>query len=175
MRAVVIFESMFGNTETIARSIASGLSSTMTVDVEEVGAAPTSIPVDVDLVVVGGPTHAFGMSRRRTREDAGRRDSDVVSRGNGIREWASSLPNGHAGLVGATFDTKVLKPRLPGSAARGAEKLLRRHGIETTVHPESFFVTDMKGPLVEGETERARKWGEQLGRKVSARSRTGTS
>ena len=69
-RALVIFESMFGNTRTIAEAVAVGLPSRFVTELTEVSVAPTTIPEDVSLVVVGGPTHAFGLTRPRTREDA---------------------------------------------------------------------------------------------------------
>jgi len=59
-RALVIFESMFGNTRKIAEAMADGLTSRFVTDLIEVGLAPTRIAEDVSLVVVGGPTHAFG-------------------------------------------------------------------------------------------------------------------
>ena len=70
MRALVVFESMFGNTEKIAAAIGEGLATRMPVDVVEVGIAPLDIDADTVLLVVGGPTHAFGMSRPQTRQDA---------------------------------------------------------------------------------------------------------
>ena len=60
MRALVVFESMFGDTETIARAVADGLSDAIRVDIVDVATAPR-VDADVDLLVVGGPTHAFGM------------------------------------------------------------------------------------------------------------------
>jgi flavorubredoxin len=79
-RALVVFESMFGNTEAIAHAVADGLRSTMDVDVVEVGAAPASPADDVDLLVVGGPTHAFGLTRPSTRQDAARQAGHAVGR-----------------------------------------------------------------------------------------------
>jgi len=69
-RALVIFESMFGNTRMIAEAVAEGLASRFVTDLIEVSLAPARIPDDVSLVVVGGPTHAFGLTRPRTRADA---------------------------------------------------------------------------------------------------------
>ena len=81
-RAMVIFESMFGNTREIADAVAEGLSSSLSTVILEVGAAPAVLPDDVDLIVVGGPTHAFGLSRPGTRENAIRQAGGrVVSEG----------------------------------------------------------------------------------------------
>jgi Flavodoxin len=162
MRAVIVYESMFGNTETVARAIGQGLEPFADVRVVEVGEVPAELD-GVDLLVVGGPTHAFGMSRASTRQDAERQaDGPVVSRRQGIREWLPALPPS-AGVAAAAFDTRVAKVRrLPGSAARGAAKLLRRHRYAMVAPPESFYVDDVTGPLLQGELDRARVWGSTL-------------
>jgi hypothetical protein len=128
-----------------------------------VSAAPTTLR-DVDLLVAGGPTHAFGLSRRSTRESAGQEAADgLVSSGNGLREWLDTVHDDAATTLTATFDTRVSRPPVPGSAARAASRRLRRIGFRRADGPKSFYVTGMIGPLVEGETERARRWGAQLG------------
>ncbi len=168
LKALVVYESMFGNTEKVARAVADGLGGHLDVDVVEVGKAPSPLWEPVDLVVVGGPTHAFSMTRQNTREDAKRQGAASGDAGFGIREWIDKLQEGpHAEKV-ATFDTRVTKVRhLPGSAAKSAAKGLRRHGYSTVAKPESFFVDDVSGPLVDGELERARAWGEQLAAAVA--------
>jgi hypothetical protein len=136
----------------------------MSVDLEEVGSAATDVADDVGLLVVGGPTHAFGLSRERTRESAVvQAAGDVVSAGEGLREWLGAVTGGTRAIAAAAFDTRIDKPRMPGSAAHGAEKRLRRLGFRVLVPAASFYVTDTSGPLVEGELERARRWGELLG------------
>ena len=70
MRTLVVYESMFGNTQAIAHAIADGLSLHHDVTLEEVGLAPERLDDDIVLLVVGGPTHALGMSRPETRADA---------------------------------------------------------------------------------------------------------
>jgi flavodoxin len=60
-RALVVYESMFGNTEAIAHAIAEGLSPHLSVELVEVSAAPITLR-DVDLLVTGAPTHAFGLT-----------------------------------------------------------------------------------------------------------------
>jgi hypothetical protein len=164
MRARVVYESMFGNTQAIAQAVADGLAASMSVDLEEVGTAATDVASDLDLLVVGGPTHAFGMSRERTRESAVIQTAgDVVSAGEGLREWLGAVNGGSRGVAAAAFDTRIDKPRMPGSAAHGAEKRQRRLGFRVLVPAASFYVTDTSGPLVDGERERARRWGELLG------------
>lgn len=161
--ALVVFESMFGNTQQIAEAVVKGLSSHIPTAILEVGTAPDVLTDDVELLVVGGPTHAFGMSRPRTREDATRQaGGHVVSERNGLREWLTSLERRTGNVAAAAFDTRIDKPRVPGSAARGAEKRLEKLGFRITAPSESFYVTGVAGPLVEGETERAHRWGQEL-------------
>jgi hypothetical protein len=172
MQALVVFESMFGNTQRIAEAVAEGLSTAMGVDAVEVGAAPTEM-AGVELLVVGGPTQAFGMSRAGTRQAAAKQaDPRLVSLGRGLREWLDAIRGGGANVAAAAFDTRFDKPRwLTGSAARAAEKRLCRLGFRIVVPSASFFVTGTKGPLSDGELERARRWGEKLGSAVSRETR----
>ncbi|WP_430867460.1 flavodoxin family protein [Demequina aurantiaca] len=163
MKALVVYESMWGNTAQIAQAIATGLSDSASVEVLEMSIAPASPAYNVDLVVVGGPTHTFSMSRPDTRYEAVKLGASNTTPSPGIREWIAELPSTHAGVLVATFDTRVAKTRrLPGSAARKAGKLLSHLGYEAVVAPEGFFVAGVEGPLVEGEFERARSWGAQL-------------
>lgn len=163
MRAVVVFESMFGNTRTIAEAVADGLSTVLPVDLVEVGTAPEVVAEDVALLVVGGPTHAFGMSRPDTRRTAlGQAGRDFAWARTGLREWLARLRCTLAGTAVATFDTRIRQPRLPGSAARAAERRLRRRGFRVVTRAESFYVNGTAGPLLDGETQRARVWGEQV-------------
>jgi hypothetical protein len=165
MRAVIVYESMFGNTKEIALAIAKGLATGLEADVLEVGEATGQPGDDVGLLVVGGPTHAFGLSRASTRRSAAdQATAPVVSARGGIREWLDDVPRARDVLTAAaTFDTHIDKPRwLPGSAARSAAKRLRGLGYRLAVPPESFFVTGTPGRLLDGELDRARDWGEQL-------------
>jgi hypothetical protein len=169
MRALVVYESMFGNTEKVARAIAAGLAVTVDVDVREVGQAPTPLTEPVDLIVAGGPTHAFSLSRQTTRAEAAARGATQGSAAVGLREWLERLAQGpHAERL-AAFDTRVDKVRhLPGSAATKAARLARRHGY-APAGKESFYVADTEGPLIPGELERAQKWGVRLAAELSAR------
>lgn len=172
MRALVVYESMFGNTEAIARAIGEGIEVSMHADVVEVGQAPDTVPADVTLLVVGGPTHAFSMSRPSTRRDAAQRASDVISRDRGIREWLGGLPGVMTEAEATTFDTRA-RSRVTGSAARAASRRLDRLGYPLVAAPVSFRVTDVTGPLVAGELDRAREWGRALGAEVAARRPSG--
>lgn len=169
MRALVVYESMFGNTEEVARAIGEGIEASMHADVVEVGAAPDTVPADVTLLVVGGPTHAFSMSWPTTRRDAAQRAATtVVSRDRGIREWLGGLPAATTDTVATSFDTRVTS-RVTGSAARAASRRLDRLGYRVDAAFTSFRVTDVTGPLVDGELDRARDWGRALGAEAAAR------
>jgi hypothetical protein len=168
MSALVVYESMFGSTKAIAEAIAEGIGESGVVEVVEVGAFAAgadggAVPADVTLLVVGGPTHAFSLSRESTREDAAKEaPAGVISTGKGLREWLEDVKVAD-GLRFAAFDTKVLKPNLPGSAAKAADKRLRQHSARPVTKPHSFKVHGKSDGLVDGELEAAREWGRSLG------------
>jgi hypothetical protein len=167
-RALVVYESMFGNTEAVARAIADGLSEHLSTAIEEVVMAPTRVD-DVDLLVLGAPTHAFGLSRRQTRMSAASQGARVPQSGLiGLREWLSVLVPPSRRIGAATFDTRIERPRVPGSAARAARRRIRRLGFVAATKAKSFYVTGTPGPLADGELERARAWGQQLGAEYAA-------
>jgi hypothetical protein len=164
--ALVVYESMYGNTEVIARAVGRGLSECGSVDVLEVDTAPPALAADVALIVVGGPTHAFGMSRPSTRADAAKQaERAVISADVGVREWLDGLTIDGARPVVAAFDTHVEHPRLlrhVGSAAASIERRLTRLGLNVAVPAEHFWVHGSMGPLVDGELDRAEVWGREL-------------
>lgn len=164
MKALVVFESMFGNSEKVARAVADGIGGVAEVLVRDVTACEAGdIPEDVNLLVTGGPTHAFSLSRPGTREDAIRQGAGQGLASRGLREWLDGVPADLHALPCATFDTRVSRVRrLPGSAARSAARLLRRRRGRMVAAPESFFVNDVSGPLDVDEVDRARDWGRQL-------------
>jgi hypothetical protein len=164
-RALVVYESMWGNTGQVAEAVARGLGGAPAVEVRD---APTTGLDDLDLLVVGGPTHAFSMTRASTRHEAHAQGAPRGDEGRGIRELLAQLPE-QVLVPMATFDTRVAKARhLPGSAARAAEKDLRHHHQAWVVAHESFYVEDTPGPLVTGELERAEAWARQLAVEVSS-------
>jgi hypothetical protein len=99
MRAVIVYESMYGNTHLIADAIGAGLSAAFDVTVLPVAAASPDALADASLIVVGGPTHAHGMSRAATRGAAVKAADNPASPlriepeadGPGLREWFGSL------------------------------------------------------------------------------------
>jgi hypothetical protein len=170
MSTLVVFESMWGNTRAVAQAVAEGLGPD--VQVVHVADAPVPVPDDVDLLVVGGPTHAFSLTRPSTRRDAVAKGAPAAPTERGVREWLSELePSDHIDV--ATFDTRVGSVRhLPGSAAKAAGKEVRRHHLGRLVATTSFYVDDMAGPLLPGEVDRARAWGADLAAQRTGRRST---
>jgi hypothetical protein len=170
VKAIVIYESMFGDNRQVALAIVAGLAEAgVEADAVEVGVAPTAIADDVDLVVVGSPNHAWSMPRTSTREDAAGKTTDpLVSQGIGVREWLETAEL-REGQYTAAYDTRGSRPKAVvkfDHASASIEKGLARLGGRRAAPAEHFFVVDMKGPLQPGELERAQTWGSTLGRQV---------
>ncbi len=174
MRALVVYESMFGNTRDVARAVADGVASRMPVELVEVGTAPTTIPADVGLLLVGSPTHGHGLPNPKTRADAaGRAGDQLVSRGIGMSEWVKSVRPVGEPIASAAFDTRIKGPELLwGSAAKGLTKRLRARRFEIVAQPQSFYVSGPSGSmfnsLAAGERDRAIEWGASVAATVAA-------
>jgi len=170
--ALVVYESMFGNTEHIAHAIAAGLRlEDVEARVHEVASFTGPVPEDVDLLVVGAPTHAFSLSRPSTRADAVSRGGRAEAERAGLREWLTSLPrvSGH-GRLAAAFDTRVSKVRyLPASASRRAARFLVERGYEMVAGPRGFLVQDLEGPLESRQTEQAISWARTVAQEARIR------
>jgi Flavodoxin domain len=175
MRAVVVYESMYGNTHLIADAIGAGLGTGFDVTVVPVSQASTAVLDGADLVVVGGPTHLHAMSRSATRKSAVKAADKAASPltvepdalGPGLREWFGSLDR--YPVKAAAFDTRLHGPAaLTGRAAKGVAHLLREHGFDVVAAPESFLVT-RQDRLEPQETARAREWGAKLAAGITPR------
>ncbi|GAA4714471.1 flavodoxin family protein [Pseudonocardia yuanmonensis] len=165
-RALVVYESVFGDARAIAYAIADGLSASLAADVLAAAEAPAEIGADVGLLVVGGPNHAFGMPRPSTREGAVTQHGAVIAdTTTGLHEWLQSVRVPRTGLAAAAFDTRSSGHRMlvkMDHAARTEEKLLGKLGARIVAPAAHFFVADTTGPLVDGEEDRARTWGRSL-------------
>lgn len=169
MRALVVYESMFGSTQEVARAVGEGVAAQIACDVLEVGAAPDEVPADVALLVVGAPTHAFGVPNESTRRSAEEQATGpLVSTGRGVREWLDGVRADPARTSLATFDTRVRQRWVPGSAAAKLARRLRSDGFTVVGGPETFRVDGMQGGLLPGEVDRARAWGAALASQVPA-------
>ncbi|HEX9259388.1 MAG TPA: flavodoxin domain-containing protein [Acidimicrobiales bacterium] len=169
MKALVVYESMFGNTHLVADRIAAGMRPRMEVEVVSVHDATAERVAAVDLVVVGAPTHAHGLpssqSRKGAVEMAAKPDSgltlDPGHAGEGLRDWFHDLHPGR-GLLAAAFDTRIdVSPLLSGRASKAIARRLEQHGFALVTDPESFLV-DKQSHLLEGEADRAERWGASL-------------
>jgi Flavodoxin len=165
MKALVVYESMYGNTAAVGEAVASSL--------RAAGLAAEASPVtkidptdtrDVDLLVVGGPTHVHGMSRSSTRKTAATDEKNTYAEPTidpGLREWIEQLPSG-TGRSAAAFDTRIDKPRIvTGSAAKGIGRRLKDRGFRLALEPECFLVSS-QNRLLEGELEHAATWGTEV-------------
>jgi hypothetical protein len=167
MRAVVVYESMFGNTRAIAEAVGAGLAARFDVTVVAVGAAPAARLEGADLIVVGGPTHTWGLSRPSTRASAAAHSAkpenqltlEAGAETRGLREWFDQVP-AHSAV--AVFDTRLNRSHwLTGRASIKIARALRTRDCTVIAAPQSFLV-DQRTVLVAGELERARSWGAHL-------------
>jgi flavodoxin I len=158
MKALVIFDSFFGNTEKIARAVAGGMAQSAEVNATRVGDLPADHLAGVELLVVGSPTRGFRASPL-------------------IKEYLKNLPKGSLqGVRVAAFDTGfsaqkvkeinnfVLNLLVPifGYAAKPISSQLVSKGGALACDPQGFFVRESEGPLEDGELERAAEWGRRL-------------
>jgi flavodoxin len=144
MHSLVIYASRNGNTRRIAEAIANRLGERGSVDLRSVDEAPTAIEPDIDLVVIGGPTEAHGMTPP-------------------VTEFFERLaPKALAGRRAVGFDTRLRWPEwLSGSAGARITDRLQGLGADVVAPEESFFVT-RKPELEAGELERAATWAAGL-------------
>ena len=168
MRALVVYESMFGNTHAIASNIADGLHADYEVTVVPVAEATADLVARSDLLVVGAPTHMHGLSspasRRKAAATAAKKGSglrlDPDAGGPGMQDWLNDL--GHRDGLAAVFDTRVNGfAVITGRASRQMTKLLKRHGYRIIAAPQSFFISS-HSTLLDGEVSWARRWGTTL-------------
>jgi flavorubredoxin len=159
MRAVVVYESHWGNTAAVARAIAEGLgpdARAMNTD-EAVGPAVAN----ANLVVAGAPVIAFGLPREGMRKqiagDVKAPTPPEVSHPL-LRAWLDALPAGRG--WGAAFETRIWWS--PRGATGTIQSKLTRAGYRKVARAERFIVAGAYGPLREGELERARRWGTAL-------------
>ncbi len=169
MNAIVVYESVYGNTRAIAEAIAQALGAEA-VPVQE---APEEAQ-EADLLVVGGPTHMHGLTTHRSRQmavAAAQEDGHASVEAHagdepGLRAWLRDL-RPREQRCAAAFDTRIDKsPLVTGVAARGIGRRLTRRSYRV-LSTESFLVAESEGPLEDGELDRARAWGAELAQKQS--------
>ena len=159
MKALVVYESLWGNTAAVARAIAEGIGpEARALSTAE---ATPEILEGVDLLVAGCPVHAFrpptDESRENIRRNPGKGGPPDLSH-PALRSWLTSLPPGQGSA--AAFDTQVRGPF--GSAAPFVLKELERVGYRAVAKPVGFMLKGKYGPVRDSELERARAWGAEL-------------
>ena len=172
MQTLIVFESMFGNTEAFARDIADGLASTgARVAVADVRKVRPDYFRNCDLLVVGASrTRSPSAAPAPVRTRCGRGPSrtgptSVPASGSPVSTGWSPRTTGRRSrrsTAGSTrYDDCRARPlaRPPGCCVARASSWSSR--------PTSFFVLDVKGPAATGERARARGWGVQLGRAMT--------
>jgi Flavodoxin len=164
MRALVVYESMYGNTHEIAGNIADGLRSNYEVTLVPVAEATTDLLAGADLLVGGAPTHVHGLPSVATRRMAARAAAkdgsalrmDPDGDDSGLPEWLNDL--GQRDGLAAAFDTRIKGvPVITGRASRAIARMLKRHGYRLVAAPESFLFS-WETTLLDGEADRARRW-----------------
>jgi hypothetical protein len=162
MKAVVVYESLWGNTAAVARAVAEGLGQ----DVRALSTAEASGPamVGVDLIVAGAPVLGFQLPTDRMREGlasnpAGAPRPPDLSHPS-MRSWLEALPEGHGAF--AAFETGLRWS--PGGATSAISRSLEQAGYRSITKGQRFIVKGKWGPLRDRELERARAWGAELAR-----------
>ena len=169
MKALVVYESFFGNTRKVAEAIAKGLRDRFEVKVVKTEQASYDALKDTELLIVGGPTQVWGMSRPLSRKAARESLAEAPDRGEsvnadtGVREWLRDLPKTE-GKAAAAFDTRMVRKGVvpSGAAAKGIASRLGKAGYRLVADAEGFLVQDTKGPLADGEEGRATQWGRRI-------------
>jgi len=146
MKTLVAFDSVYGNTEKIARAIAEAIPGE--VEVLRVGQVNVSEFGTFDLIVVGSPTHGA------LPTEAAQALVDRIG------------PPAREGARAATFDTRLtwrFLERWGGFAAPKMAETLKGKGWTIAGEPGGFFVRGLKkGPLKKGEVDRASAWAKEL-------------
>ncbi len=144
MKTLVVYDSLYGNTRTIAQAIGEVLSGE--VEVLQAGEVNASELEAYDLLIVGAPTHGGKPSE-------------------GVRTFLDQIQVlALEGINVAGFDTRVTHKlaRILGFAAPKIANALKKKGGTLMAPPEGFYVIGGEGPLKEGEVERAARWAKEM-------------
>lgn len=160
MKTIVVYESLWGNTEAIARAIAEGIGPDT--QVLSTDAATPDVVAGADLIVAGSPLLGFTLPTEQMLNDI-RKNPANKSPVDGatvkpMRLWLDDLPKGTGRA--ASFETRIWWS--PGSAAKAILRKLNETGYATVAPAEKFVVSGKYGPLKDGELNRAREWGASL-------------
>ncbi len=150
MKTLIVYDSLYGNTQMIAEAVAKGI--TGEVKVVKVTDAKAADSNDIDLLIIGSPTQ--GGRYTKTMDPF-------------LSEISGSI-NKSAKI--AVFDTRMPAKwvKIFGYAAGKLTDYFKKEGFDALVSPEPFMVEGAKGPLKEGEAERATEWGKSIDSKMNA-------
>jgi hypothetical protein len=162
MKAVVVYESLWGNTAAVAQAIAEGIGGeARALHTDE---AKGEAIAGADLIVAGAPLLGFALPTEQMREGTRTRPGKMPAPPDlahaSMRSWLDSLPSGAGGA--AAFETRIWWS--PGSAAKTISEKLQALGYSPVGEPHRFLVKGAYGPLRAGEIEKARAWGAELAR-----------
>ena len=154
MKTLVAYDSMYGNTGQIARSIGSALAG----EVKVVLASETNASEleGIDWLIVGSPTQGFRATKPVQTLISGLSAGSL--KGIDVAAFDTRMPSEDVGR-GLRFVMKV-----GGYAAPRIAKALEKKGGNLVASPEGFFVKGKEGPLKEGELERAVSWTKEITR-----------
>jgi flavorubredoxin len=159
MKAIVVYESLWGNTATIARAIAEGIGpEARAMSTAEATAAELA---GVDLIVAGAPVHAFSLPSAQTRKNAGGGKTPAPDLSHpAMRTWLGTVPPGKG--LSAAFETAFKWS--PSGATSKIGQALQRAGYRPVSKSRRFLIAGGSGPLRDGELEKAKAWGAELAR-----------
>ncbi len=160
MKAVVVYQSLWGNTAAVAKAIAEGIGSgAKALSTAEASAEAIS---GADLIVAGAPVLGFSLPRDNMLKmiEANKAKYKVAPDTSqpSMRSWLAALPAGHG--RSAAFETRIWWS--PGGSTGGIEAGLEHAGYCRLVKAQRFIVQGEVGPLREGELEKAKAWGVEL-------------
>jgi hypothetical protein len=167
VKAVVVYESLWGNTAAIAKAIAEGIGpEARALTTDEANHAALA---GADLIVAGAPVLGFSLASEDMRKNVkanpgGNPPAPPDISHPALRTWLESIPSGRG--RSAAFETRIWWS--PGGATGPIEKGLASAGYSPLAKRERFIVTGRFGPLRQGEVERARAWGEALGKAAAS-------
>jgi len=160
MKAVVVYESFWGNTAAVARAVAEGLGpDTPVLSTAEA----TRDAIDgADLIVAGAPLMAFSLPTESTRRNLGMHNTKAPRPADlsnpSMRSWLDTVPAARGRC--AAFETRFR--RSPGSATKPILRGLKKAGYAPAEKGMPFIISGTYGPMRDGELERARQWGARL-------------
>lgn len=150
MKTLIIYDSAYGNTERIARTLAEEATRYGIAKVWNVSEHPVPLLHEYDLVVAGSPTHG-GRPKTELKEYLESLDSDAL---DSVQAAAFDT---RFGMTDHNLPLKLLMKAI-GYAAPRIDKALRAAGAEIIAEPAGFIVRDKEGPLLDGELDRAKEW-----------------